>query len=252
MQDSPEKLARKDEELSLASGVLVASTFTRNSLSSAPALAAPVFVIPYGAPEPVEESRHVSKPSAARLRVLFAGSLTQRKGLSYLLEAVRLLQGQVELTLLGARPAERCEPLDRALREHRWIPSLPHHAVLQEMARHDVLVFPSLFEGFGLVILEAMAQGTPVITTAHTGGPDVISDGEDGFLVPIRDATAIAEKLALLDSDRERLAAISAAARVTAARFSWASYRRRLVDAVSEVLEGNGASPEVIPSEVIR
>jgi glycosyltransferase involved in cell wall biosynthesis len=53
----------------------------------------------------------------------------------------------------------------------------PHfriHEVLREMQRHDVLVFPSLFEGFGLVIVEAMSQGLPVITTSHTAGPDII------------------------------------------------------------------------------
>ena len=249
VRDSPRKLARKDAELELADAVFVASTFTQSTLAEAPGLTAPVHVVPYGAPPPVPRSAF-ERPGG-KLRVLFAGSLTQRKGISYLLAALAPLGSQVELTLLGAKTGT-CAPLEEALRRHRWIPSLPHGEVLREMARHDVLVFPSLFEGFGLVILEAMAQGLPVITTPHTAGPDIIEDGIDGFIVPIRDATAIAEKLELWVRDRTRLAAMSEAARATAARFSWASYRRRLVDAVSEVLEGNGASPEVNPSEVIR
>ena len=249
VRDSPRKLARKDAELELADAVFVASTFTQSTLAEAPGLTAPVHVVPYGAPPPVPRSAF-ERPGG-KLRVLFAGSLTQRKGISYLLAAPAPLGSQVELTLLGAKTGT-CAPLEEALRRHRWIPSLPHGEVLREMARHDVLVFPSLFEGFGLVILEAMAQGLPVITTPHTAGPDIIEDGIDGFIVPVRDATAIAEKLELWVRDRTRLAAMSEAARATAARFSWASYRRRLVDAVSEVLEGNGASPEVNPSEVIR
>ena len=108
---------------------------------------------------------------AGRLKVLFAGSLGQRKGLSYLLEAVAMLKTSVELTLLGKKTAEGCVPLEDAIRKYRWIPTLNHESVLREMHKHDVLVFPSLFEGFGLVISEAMAQGTPVITTSAHGRP---------------------------------------------------------------------------------
>ena len=68
---------------------------------------------------------------------------------------------------------------------------------------HDVFVFPSLFEGFGLVLLEAMAMGLPMITTAHTAGPDLLEDGKEGFIVPIRSAEAIAEKLTWLSAHRE-------------------------------------------------
>ncbi|MBE7212609.1 MAG: glycosyltransferase family 4 protein, partial [Gluconacetobacter diazotrophicus] len=196
--DSAAKLARKDEEIAGADAVFVASSFTRQTLGSAPGLRAPVHVVPYGAP-PVPADEPPALRGVGPLRVFFAGSLGQRKGLSYLLEAVRRFKpSQVELTLLGHKTVENCAPLDAAVRAHRWIPSLPHAEVLAEMARQDVLVFPSLFEGFGLVILEAMSRGLPTVATAHTAGPDVIEDGADGFLVPIRSADAIAEKLDFL------------------------------------------------------
>ena len=70
---------------------------------------------------------------------------------------------------------------------------------------HDVLVSPSLFEGFSLVILEAMSQGLPAITTPNSGGSDVIADGVDGFIVLIRSEGAIVEKILWLDRDRNRL-----------------------------------------------
>jgi glycosyltransferase involved in cell wall biosynthesis len=108
--------------------------------------------------------------------------------------------------------------------------------MLAEMARQDVLVFPSLFEGFGLVILEAMAQGVPVITTEATAGPEVITEGEDGFIVPIRDANAIAARLDQLATDRERLRAMSVAAHAKAARLGWENYRAGLVAAVKSVV----------------
>jgi len=141
------------------------------------------------------------------------------------------------LTLLGRKAASGCAPLESAVRKYRWLPSLSHDAVLREMQRHDLLVLPSLFEGFGLVILEAMAQGTPVITTDHTAGPDVIENGTDGFLVPIRSAEAIAEKLDLLARDCEGLIAMKSAAQRNAGSFQWESYRDGLVRVAREVME---------------
>lgn len=230
--DSAEKLGRKDDELRLATRVIVASTFTKQTLGEAPSTAK-IDIVAYGAPPPISDE---IRGSAGRLKVLFAGSLGQRKGLSYLLDAVEKLKGAVELTLLGRKAASGCAPLESAVRKHRWLPTLSHAGVLREMQSHDVLVLPSLFEGFGLVILEAMAQGTPVITTDHTAGPDVIENGTDGFIVPIRSADAITERLDFLASDPERLIAIKSMAKQKAASRGWETYRQRLVEVAREVM----------------
>jgi len=232
-RDSHEKLARKDEELRLATRVVVASTFTKSTLAQAPHQR-PVTVIPYRAPPAA--TNEIAK-GGAKLKILFTGSLGQRKGLSYALRAVELFgERNCKLTLLGRKAAEGCRPLDQAVRDHRWLPSLSHERVLLEMRQHDVLIFPSLFEGFGLAITEAMSQGIPVITTAHTAGPDIIDDGVDGFIVPIRSAEAIAEKLELLARDRERLRAMKISAREKAQIHPWENYRRALVTMAQEVM----------------
>ena len=275
-RDSQEKLDRKDEELRLAERIVVASTFTKKTLTDTPDSphlnplpereehghsrnyrgtgvdpmehtlsrgerrtrsasegSLKIDIIPYGAPLPV--TPEIRKPNGI-LKVLFAGSLGQRKGLSYLLEAVTLLKDSVKLTLLGRKAANDCSPLEVATRKHRWIPTVNHAGVLREMHEHDLLVLPSLFEGFGLVVLEAMAQGTPVVTTEHTCGPDIIESGVDGFIIPIRSAEAIAEKIDLLDSDRERLMAMKQAARRKAKALPWQSYQERLVEMAREVM----------------
>ena len=77
-------------------------------------------------------------PAGKSLRVLFVGALGQRKGLSYLLSAAAQVSTAIELTLLGRKTAEDCEPLDEAVRTHRWIPSCPHSEVLAEMGRDDI------------------------------------------------------------------------------------------------------------------
>ena len=145
--DSPEKLARKDEELRLADAVFVASSFTKKTIECAPGVFhKPVHVISYGSPL-------TSPPAIAcaggKLKVLFVGGLGQRKGLSYLLKAVELLGDRVELTLVGNKTTKDCVPLNDALQRHRWIPTLPHGEVLREMSRHDVFVSPRFLKGSG-------------------------------------------------------------------------------------------------------
>jgi alpha-maltose-1-phosphate synthase len=232
IRDLDEKLARKEEELKLAERVIVASSFTKRTLSDA-GFAGAVSVIPYGAPAPVETA---VAACPGKLRVLFAGSLGQRKGLSYLLRAVDLLGEQIKLTLLGRKTVGNCTPLNEAVQKHRWIPTLPHADVLREMQQHDVLVLPSLFEGFGLVILEAMAQGLVVIATPNTAAPDIFDDGVDGFIVPLRSAEAIAEKLESLAQNPRRLSEMKQSAQKKSQRYRWEVYRSALAELAREVV----------------
>jgi alpha-maltose-1-phosphate synthase len=258
LRDSPEKLQRKDEELRLADAIIVASQFTAATLSDAPFPLPKPLIIPYGCGEGEERLEgakveryegvageqlgrvKVERDSTGRrqsnpLRVLFVGSLSQRKGIYELFRSLESLGNRVSLTLVG-RKAGESEARDQHLQRHRWIPTLAHDQVLALMREHDVLVFPSLFEGFGLVITEALSQGIPVITTPHTAGPDVLTHGQEGFIVPIRDWEAIAAHLEKLDQDRDLLASMKIAALATARANPWSKYRQRLVEAVRGVV----------------
>jgi glycosyltransferase involved in cell wall biosynthesis len=162
--------------------------------------------------------------------------LSQAKGLGYLLEAIAHLQGNIEFTLIGRRVSPAI-PASSVMDRYRWIPSLAPDELLQEMSWHDVLVLPSLHEGFGLVMTEAMSQGLVVITTPHTAGPDLITDKVDGFVIPIRSAAAIEEKLDLLLRDRNRLRAMQAEVREKALACTWENYRQHLVRLAREVVD---------------
>jgi alpha-maltose-1-phosphate synthase len=232
LTDSEEKNRGKDEELALADIIIVPSMFAKESLAGVPGLKTAIRVVPYGT---FTADVQPQRSNVEKLRVLFVGALSQAKGLGYLLEAVTKLEGAIEFTLIGRR-INPVVPVPALLDKYQWIPSLPHNEVLTEMSRHDVLVLPSLHEGFGLVITEAMGQGLVVITTPSTGGPDVISEDIDGFLVPIRSAIAIEEKLALLVRDRTRLRGMQEAAWRKAASFTWDSYRSRVVQVAREVM----------------
>jgi len=229
-RDSIDKLQRKDEELSLADLVITASSFTDSTLERYEGSSLQTARIGYGSPDVVSDVIHRGK--GAKLRVLFVGSLSQQKGISYLFSALRKLGRSLECTIIGKRVSSECRALNVALREYTYIPSLPHSEILETMRRHDVLVFPSLFDGFGLVLLEAMSQGMTVIASTNSGAPDFISNGCDGFVVPIRDSDSICEKLEQLRDDEERLLGMRRAALEKARQLGWAAYRKRLVHEV--------------------
>jgi glycosyltransferase involved in cell wall biosynthesis len=103
------------------------------------------------------------------------------------------------------------------------------------MQIHDILVFPSLFEGFGLVITEAMSQGTPVITTDRTAGPDLISHGVDGWLVEAASSNAIIEVLLSVIEKPELLEQIGLAAKKKAKTRPWSVYSQEMADSLSMI-----------------
>lgn len=237
LKDSEAKCARKDEEIALADHVVVASAFTRKSLTDHFGSTLEISITPYGAPAPLIPRPGV-RPPGEPLRVIYAGHLRQRKGIAYLFEALKQADFLWELTLAGPKPAETCGPLERALDDPRcrWLGAIPHAKLLEQMTRAHVFVFPSLIEGFGLVILEAMAAGLPVITTPHTAGPDCIEEGVDGFIVPIRDAEAITCRLAALYDDEDRRFAMASAALATASRLTWERYERQISALVGKAI----------------
>jgi len=232
LRDSAEKHARKDAEIGLADHVVVASSFTRKSLLDhfGPMK---VHVTPYGCPA-LSPGAIAERARDAPLELFFAGHLNQRKGMADLLAALRMLEVDWRLTLAGPRPAKAPRALDDLLADPRckWLGTVPHVTLLEHMAQAHVFVFPSIVEGFGMVITEAMACGVPVITTPHTAGPDILENGLDGFIVPIRSPGQIAQRVTQLADDEELRLSMAQAAKRKAGAMSWRQYEDRIADLV--------------------
>ncbi|QJD96952.1 glycosyltransferase family 4 protein [Mucilaginibacter robiniae] len=235
-KDSATKLGYKDEELHLADHIFVASSFTAKTLQDFPGKLAPITVVPYGFPPVCEKREYASQHGP--LRLLFVGGLSQRKGIANLFEAVKAFGTHVELTVVGRKASNNCAALDEALAQHRWIPSLPHAEILKLMQTQDVFVFPSLFEGFGLVITEAMSQGTPVITTDRTAGPDVITHAEDGWLVEAGSTEALQQAIEQLLLNRNLIADAGRAAMERARQRPWSVYGQELAARIEAISKG--------------
>jgi glycosyltransferase involved in cell wall biosynthesis len=232
--DSQAKLDKKDKELALADVIFVASSFTKKTLEEYSGILSEIKVIPYGFPE-VNQKKEYKPLVNRKLKILFIGGLSQRKGLSYLFDAVEGLQDKVELTIVGHKTVANCKALNQALAQHQWIPSLSHEQVLACMREHDVFVFPSLFEGFGLVITEAMSQGVPVITTDRTAGPDIIENNKDGWIVPSGSSIAIKEVFAKILETPEILEQFGQAAQQKAQTRPWSVYGQEMADAITSL-----------------
>jgi glycosyltransferase involved in cell wall biosynthesis len=118
-----------------------------------------------------------------------------------------------------------------------WDRPLTADELRDEYRRHDIFVFPSFYEGFGIVILEAMANGLAVVTTPVGVGKDMIQDGVNGRLVPIGDANALGDALIELWRSPDKRAELGAAARRTAQQCSWDQIAARTLRVYEEVLE---------------
>lgn len=220
---------RLKEEPHLAEHIFVASSFTKKTLTQTGIPAERINVVPYGIDGksfPFEPRGGTSGP----LKLLFVGQLVQRKGIADLLGALnRLSSKQIELTIctrgffdqdiLSAFPAVK-------VIVHR---NVSHEGLLHALKSADLFVFPSLAEGFGFAILEAMHSGLPVITTENTCGADMIVHGQNGFLTPVKDPEALASNIEHCINHRDSLQEIGLQAHLTAAEYTWNRFRQDVV-----------------------
>lgn len=234
INDSEQKLERKTKEMELADIVITPGDFVKNSLPKW-AAAKTVVVAPFGSPAcQMQEAHQSPSVKAKKLRILFVGSMSQRKGLGDLFNAFKLLQTcQIELIVMGSLQA----PLafyKSQLSSFTYMSNRPHHQVLELMQSCDILCLPSIVEGRALVMQEAMSQGLPIIITANTGGSDLIVDEQTGFLVPIRSPQVLAEKLEWFLCNKRRISEMGAAAKAKASTYTWEAYGATIVSALRE------------------
>ena len=121
--------------------------------------------------------------------------------------------------------------------------SVPKEDLFAAFERADVLVFPTLADGFGMVVTEAFSRGLPVITTDKAGASDLVVHKWNGFIIPAADSNAITETLQWCLDNREALYEMRFAALQTARQWQWPDYRRKLISKITEGLRRSGYDP---------
>jgi len=252
-QFESDEFLRKDEEIALADYIQVPSRFVQRTLQQYPGRLPPVRVTPYGAPDaPPLAQAQIARSAYGPLRVLYVGALGLRKGAPYLFGALDHFGARIEPTVVG-RVTTPSAPLRDALARCRWIESMPRRDVIARMRASDIFVFPTLFEGMALVVLEAMSQGCAVVTTPNAGVEDLVEDGVSGFLVPVRSTAAIVEVIERLDRDRDALQRVRMAASRRAAQYSWSRYRAAFTAALVDAgAVGRRAPADASPAGRLR
>ncbi len=232
--------ARLVAEPAMAAHLFVASSFTRETLVEHGTPGDAITVIPYGVDCARFSPGPSRQPSPGTLRLLFVGRINQRKGIQYLLESLRLLRPAgdslpaVHLTVCG-RVVDGLGLFAPLGSQVTVRPDVSADELLAAYREADLFVFPSIAEGFGQVLLEALACGLPILSTTRTAAPDLIEEGVEGFVVEPGDPVALALRIEWARTHPEQLEAMRGAARRRAAQFTWERFRERLAAAFAEV-----------------
>jgi phosphatidylinositol alpha-mannosyltransferase len=195
----------------------------------------------FAAARTARETREGARSEGIPRRILFIGALVPRKGLPVLLEAfphVAARAGSIELWIAGDGPGRRRAQkiIGGALNSRvRFLGHCDRHRLRELLAEADLLCAPSLGrESFGMVLLEGMAAGVPVIASDIDGYREVVAHGSDGLLVPPGNVSALASALSLALSDEDLCSRLRRAGEAKAASLRWSRIAQRVEEIYRE------------------
>jgi glycosyltransferase involved in cell wall biosynthesis len=236
----PRAIGREEAEYAEADLVTVPSSFSYRSFIEQGVSADKLRLLPYGVN--VSRFKPVGEPAVGQFDILYVGAMSLQKGIQYLVQAYhKVSHPNKSLTFAGAPSAEIITLLSaRGLwpANTKVLGHVPQTELKNIMSRSHVLVLPSVQDGFGMVMAQAMACACPVIASRNTGGEDLFTNGDEGYLVPIRDVDSLAERLQQLADSPEQRAAMGkcALARVHALG-GWNNYGEKAMAIYAEVLQ---------------
>jgi phosphatidylinositol alpha-mannosyltransferase len=201
-----------------------------------------VDVARFASPRPDEDARAHQVPT-----ILFVGRLEERKGFWHLLHAFEQVKPQLptlRLLVVGAYTDAATAPFSqyiarRQLSDVEFIGQVSDGALPAYYQAADIFCAPSVdFESFGIVLLEAMAAGTPIIASDLPGYRTILQQGQQGLLVEPANSTALAAALLSLLYDRQRRQVMGEAGRATAQMFDWKLVSARILQFYREMVAG--------------
>lgn len=218
---------------------LAASNVTKQSLKFCKANIRKVAVIPYGVNLSQFEFINLPQQNYTPLRIVYVGQVTYRKGIHHLLKVVSsFTKDTIEVFLAGEY--EKKGKLFNTYKSYENIHFLGFvtRDVLAEVyQKSDVFVFPTIGEGYGLVVLEALACGVPVITSDLAGGNDAIENGKNGFVFKAGNDNELRDKLEWCVNHRKELYDMRKYAHQSAQKFTWENYYNRVSASVVKMIQ---------------
>lgn len=232
-------IEREQREYELADRIIVPSEFARRTFGEQ-GITEKVRVVPlatrtaaFEADAAAIEARVRRIAAGDRLRVLYVGMLSYRKGMHDLGELLKRLHDKMDFRLVGPVLPE-CSDFVRTAGALATIePAVPQSALPAMYAWGDVFVLPTIEDGFAVVLAQAQAAGLPIMTTSHSGGPEIIAAGGQGWVTAARDAEATIEQLEWCNEHRTELADMVEALHRQPPRRDWNDVASDFVRAVS-------------------
>lgn len=222
---------RKAQELELSDLIICNSSFTKNTLVDAGINIEKIEVVPLGFPT-VKKS-HSEKPD--KFIVLYAGSLSLRKGIHLLIEVWKdyFSNSEADLWLVGKNelPKDFLTTLPDNIKLFENIPFAEMNLMYEKAS---AFVLPTLADGFGMVLTEAMAHGLCVIATNNSAGPDIITNEYDGLLIEAGNLIELKDVLEKIINNKPYASMIGKNAALSASMYTWENYERRLVSTVEK------------------
>jgi len=228
-------LEQEAEEMKLASRIVAATSFTAGTLVKQGIATDKIRVNPYGTDLQFFHSKWEKGflPTGETVQFVFMGKIGARKGIPWLLRVWQKLHKHypnATLTIAGDGAWPSGFPIPEGVTTRGFVPAAERADFLR---RFDVFVFPSYFEGFGQVILEAMACGLPIITTTHTAAPEIMTTAS-GFIITPGDDDALLNSLAHFADNPSAIQTMGKAARHQALPWSWDAYGDRWAGILGE------------------
>lgn len=205
---------RETKEYNLADRVITLSTFAYRSFVDRGIPEQRLALLPLGvsvedfrATKEVAEARRLRILSGSPLRVLWIGTMSLRKGLLDYVEIVKALAGpKYQFRFVGDVPADLSSLIAEVSDVVELIPRQRQWNLRRQYDWGDVFVFPTIEDGFAVVLAQAAANGLPILATTNCAGPDVIRDNTTGWVLPIRSPQAFIDRLLWCDRNRDDLA----------------------------------------------
>ena len=218
------------EEIKQAEYHIVASGFSEKALLFNNVDKNNIIRVPYGVDNAFFKIG-AGKPKSNQLRVLFVGEINQRKGIYQILEAAKTINSpNIIFNLIGSGKEYKSHLYAEYEPYVNFMGRVSFEMLKEQYATNDIFIFPSMGEGFGLVLLEALAAGLPVIASENCAGPDFIINGENGFIIEAGNTLQLQEKILWFYNNPEELSRMSFNAVETARRFTWEAYEKKLVN----------------------
>jgi glycosyltransferase involved in cell wall biosynthesis len=236
---NPKVIEKELNEYEEADFISIPSTFVKNTFLEYGISESKLIVNPYGSSNIFHSNILNSRKD--KFKIIYLGVVSIQKGFKYFLDSIKYLRIPVnmfEVLVIGAISNEMREYI--AANAHtniKYLGHINHYELPRYISDSDVAVQPSLQEGMSMVVLQLLSSGIPVIATVNTGASDIIVDGYNGYLVPIRSAELISEKLEILFNDNTFLNNMKFNAALSIKTgFTWDDYGKRYNSFISNII----------------